>query len=261
MFKKFFLLSAMALIFFSCKEDKVTTSTPDVLIEKLVDSTEIIVVEPNNGDELNAILVEKIDSISFSKIKDSVRPPRKMLKKITDFKKVKKLLHGTVEFDDSEQYGEAPAVKTINFKNGTKFNDKNGFYEAYFVAYFPTEEILLCEGGHSTDVSFDLKNGKLTEDTGNPNEMVSSPKSTVRLSSHYGGQECSAYFIQKKKNKEFEKIIQLDDEFKKITGHWLCTVGEAFWADEKTLYVSETNNAGETQKLVTLYFKISLIKK
>lgn len=29
-----------------------------------------------------------------------------------------------------------------------------------FVAYYPSEDILLCEGGHSTDVSFSLKNGK-----------------------------------------------------------------------------------------------------
>ena len=258
MIRNVILLSFVLFAVLSCKEDKVNEATTEIAVEEPADSTEVVVAETKEVDGRSVISVEKIDSVYFLKVKNSVQPKRKTLGKITDFKQVKKLLEGVVEFDDSEQYGDAPAVKVIHFRNGTQFNDKNGFYEAYFIAYVPTEDILLCEGGHSTDVSFDLKNGRLTEDTGNPNEMVFSPKNTVRLSSHYGGQECASYFIQKKKKQQFEKIVQLDEEFEKITGLWLCTVGDAFWADEKTLYVLETNNADENGKLRNLYFKISL---
>lgn len=249
------ILLSFLLLFLSCKEEKAIEEPETTLVKEIIDSTEI---EKASEPVSYNLSVEKIDSVSFFKVRNSVNPKIKYLEKITDFKTAKHLLKGIVEFDDSEKYGDAPAVKKINFKNGTSLDNQNDFYEAYFIAYFPTEDILLCEGGHSTDVSFDLKSGKQTEETGNPNEFIFSPKNTVRLNSHYGGQECSAYFIQKKSNNHFEKILQLDKEFEKVTGLWLCTVAEAFWADENTLYLSETNNADENGKLSKLFFKIVL---
>lgn len=128
-----------------------------------------------------------------------------------------------------------------------------------FVAYFPEEDILLCEGGHSSDVSFNLSNGKEAEDIGNPDFIKTSPPKEWRLNGYFGGQECASYFIQKKINNEFVKVIQLDEAFEKLTKIWLCTVGESFWSDEKTLYLTETDFVEKGTS--TQYFKIDIIEK
>ena len=258
MIKNFLCLSFGLLLFLSCKEDKREGSKSEITAEETAVTEEVPFVAVEVPPDSSQILVEKMDSVSFLKIKRTVQPKEQTVEKITDFKTVKNRLNHVVEFDDSERYGAAPAVKKINFRNGTSLDPQDDFYEAYFVAYFPTEDILLCEGGHSVDVSFNLQNGKRTEDAGNPDEMVSSPRNSVRLNSHYGGQECSTYFIEKKNQAQFDKVVQLDEEFKRLTKHWLCTIGDAFWTDEKTLYVSETNNTDENGKPSNLYFKITL---
>ena len=48
------------------------------------------------------------------------------------------------------------------------------------------------------------------------------PKENFRLNGHFGGQECSSYFIQKKTENEYEKIIQLDEEFEKQLAKHCC---------------------------------------
>lgn len=205
-----------------------------------------------------SISVEHLDSINFFKIKKDANPKKKKIKKITDFNKTQKYLKGIVEFNQNEKFTEYQIVKNINFRNGKKLEDKSE--ENSFIAYFPEEDILLCEGGHSTDVSFNLSNGKLTEEAGNPDEIVTSPKNKFRLNGHYGGQQCFSYFIQQKIKGQFEKIIQLDEAFEKITNHWLCTIGDSFWTDDYTLYLTETNLVDENGNPTTKYYKIKLIE-
>lgn len=255
---KILIFSLLFLVCFSCgkKVEESQTITPEIKIDTVKAQGSIKDLPETKLS--HAISVEEIDSVSFITTKKRAPEKRPKPEKISDFKTVKKLLNGIVAFDDSEKYGDAPAVKKINFKNGTSFSNQDDFYEAYFIAYFPSEDILLCEGGHSTDVSFNLKNSKLTEETGNPNEILTSPNNKFRLTSHYGGQECSAYIIQKNNNGNFEKILQLDEEFEKITKLSLCTIKENFWLDDTTLFLSRTH-PDKKGKFGIKYFKI-LIK-
>lgn len=182
--------------------------------------------------------VQKIDSPYFYSTKQKIKLNRKRLAKITDFNQAKRLLKGLVTFDTSVDGDQYHPIKSINFKNGKKLTYDDGL-DCVFVAYYPQEDILLCEGGHTSDVSFNLKNGERTEQTGNPDLFIFSPKCTFRLNSYFGGQECYTFFIQKKSNGQFVKVVQFDEVFEKQTGRWLCRMGDAFWTDENELYFTQ----------------------
>ena len=128
--------------------------------------------------------------------------------------------------------------------------------EIGFAAYFPTEDILLFEGGHSSDVSFNLSNGKETEEVGNPDFVIASPNNKVRLNGFYGGQECVFYFIQHYKDGQWQKAINLDRIFEKITTKMLCNLS-AFWADDTTLYLAHPNY-DEQGTMEFIHYKIIL---
>lgn len=201
-----------------------------------------------------SIMVNEIDAVQFHTIKKEKVSVQKKKVKITDFNEAIKTLRGIVEFDTQEE--GYLFIKKINFRNGDiKTNQKGILSECSFAAYFPEVDILLCKGGHETDVSFNLKNGKETEETGNPEQMTVSPKHEFRLNGYFGGQECYSYFIQKQTNNGYEKIIQLDEIFEKPTDIWLCTIGQVFWIDERALYLEETN-LDEKSK----FFKIEIIE-
>lgn len=228
-------------------ENKSSESKADTL------NTERNVQESEASKITYSITVERIDSLAYYRAKNSV-VKKKPIEKITDFKIAQKLLAGIVEFESVDGSKGFQAVKKIYFRNGKKLESREDFDGETFVAYFPSEDILLCEGGHTSDMSFNLKNGKRTEEIGNPDVISASPRNNFRLNGYFGGQECYSYFLQKKKNGEFEKVIQLDEEFEKITNHWLCTVSDSFWVDEKTLYLTEKNLGDKTED----YFKVIL---
>lgn len=213
---------------------------------------------PTQKDIIYSIKVEQIDSLKFQSAKKKANPKPEKIVKITDFNEAKKKLKGIVEFNDDDEDGESHLVMKINFRNGKVYGKPNEYDYNYFVAYYPKEDILLCEGGHTTHVSFNLKTGKETNDTGNPEYISTSPKKGFRLNGWYGGQECSSYFIQKKVQNEYQKVLELDEAFQEITGIWLCIVGQSFWSDEKTLYLSEESDFSEAG-LNKRYFKIELI--
>lgn len=215
----------------------------------------LLIASSSFGFELNSdtirIKVIEIDSAQFYSMKEetgSIIPEK--LNKISDFQTAKELLRGIVTFtNDSEQN-----VDEIYFKNGKKFKNQD---DCYFVAYYPNEEILICEGGHATDVSFNLKNGKETEEVGNPEYFRTSPNKKFRLNAHFGGQECYSYFLQEKIKGEYQKIIQLDEELEKQTKLWLCTIGESFWSDDSTLFLTEYEYTDSGRK--SRYFRVELI--
>lgn len=250
------LITLFGFILQSCKKETEQENLSETEIQKSKDSVESVSVEKPEKDIQYSIEVEKIDSLEYRHfaIKNNIN--KKKLTKITDFEEAKKLLKGVVEFDENPDYGENPLVKKIHFRNGKVVGD--GEFDFYsFIAYYPEEDILLCEGGHTTDFSFNLKNGKEIEETGNPDYINFSPSRKFRLNGHFGGQECSSYFIQKKTGNDYAKIIQLDEEFEKLTKVWLCIVGESFWADDNTLYLTEGSNFEGPKK----YFKVKIVGK
>ncbi|MNK25813.1 hypothetical protein D3C87_441410 [compost metagenome] len=201
------------------------------------------------------IRLTKVDSLEFFRVRNQVNSKTEKPEKITDFSKAKKLLKGIVEFEEGEF---SQNVRKIRFRNGKVYNPVHK-EDCFFVAYFPKEDILLCEGGHTTDVSFNLKNGLETEDTGNPDVIISSPSKKKRLNGHFEGQQCFHYFIQERFNGEYVKIIELTKAFEDLTGKWLCTIGPAFWSDDPFFYVSNISYHEEHVKYD--YYRIETVIK
>lgn len=241
----------------SCKKETHQENLTKSEIQKPEDSLGSDSIQKPEKAIAFSIEIDKIDSLEYRHhaIKNNINKIK--LTKITDFKEAEKLLKGVVEFDENPDFGDNPALKKIHFRNGKEYGNNNEFDYYFFIAYYPDEDILLCEGGHTTDISFNLKNGQETEETGNPDYINISPTGKFRLNGHFGGQECSSYFIQKKIGKDYVKIIQLDEEFEKLTKVWLCVIGESFWTDGHTLFLSEASDFGKAKK----YFEVKIIEK
>ncbi len=220
-------------------------------IEKETVSKNSEVFKINESDF--SLEIETIDSIQFYNAKKDANITPEKIEKITDFKVVKKLLNGLIEFEEKEN---DVAIHKITFRNGIVWNSQNE--EEFFVAYYPSEDIILLEGGHSSDISFNLKNGKETEETGNPDYLKPSPNKTFRLNGFYEGQECVTYFIEKNNNGQFQKVIPLSELFNKNGNVTICSAQEVFWKNDFTLFLKENAAYDKTGKLKTRYYKISI---
>lgn len=140
---------------------------------------------------------------------------------------VKNLLKDIVVFD------ELGCVISVIPKEG-KRTDYEEYDRPIFVSYFPTENIIYLEGGHSSDMSFDLITGEETDLVGLPFYIVPSPKNLFRINGYWSGQECSYYFIQENNGIAFEKVGDIENDE-------LCNMYTSFWTDDRTFYYSLMN--------------------
>ena len=199
--------------------------------------------------------VETIDSAQFYAFKKSAKISSSPIENVTDFHIVKKLLKGVIEFEELESY---LSIKKIHFRNGTSWESDND--EDMFIAYYPEEDIIVLEGGHSSDLSFNLKNGKTIEETGNPEHIKTSPNKKFRLNGLYEGQECITYFIEKNINGAFTKVIPLSEELNKGSKMNICSAQEGFWKDDNTLLLLENQAYDQDGKLKINFIKSQLSK-
>jgi hypothetical protein len=186
--------------------------------------------------------LRQVDSAVYFATKEKSPMPPEKPEKVTDIMQAKRLLKGRVTWGDyaPDGYeivpkGQGELVCAMTARNGEHWGDENsdGYF---FVAYYPQEDILLLEGGHTSDESFNLTTGQHTEEAGNPDYIVASPSGLYRLNGWFPGQECSVYFIQERAGEQYRNIVPLNDLFQKTTGEWLCTVGEAFWESDDVLF-------------------------
>lgn len=152
----------------------------------------------------------KLDEKAFTELKKNAKNYDKEVKKITDFETAKKMLKDTVVWGYS-YYEDPPCAecpKIIKFKNGKKFTFDEG---SHFISYFPEEDVLKLEGGHSSDVIFDLKTGEREEFAGDPELRKTSPSGVYRINRFYTGHSGQS-FIQQKKSRGYETAIDLTSE-------------------------------------------------
>ncbi len=212
----------------------------------------------------NKRLKIKIDSITkqvFLNLKNEQLKIEKVSEKIKDLDSIKVLLKSSVLWQrwhkDSEgkAYEREDAIKAIITENNQKlmfdpFESEVGFSKGYS-GYYPEEEILVLEGGHSSDVCLSLKNGGETQTVGNPQYIEMSPKGTYRLNGYFPGQECVSYFLEKKEDREFTFFSELN----LWQDYDICYFKQFYWMNETQFIYSKMSYNSETEKEFEAYFK------
>ncbi len=234
--KRLAIVLLTAGVLSGCKQEiKITTvkSSDETLNPKITTTDTVTSSHPHPVKK--TLQIEKISAKEFHTARQHAKV-NKPLEKITDFKTVQQQLSGVVDFKET---GDYVGINAIHFRNGISNQNEVDVSECSFVAYFPAEDVLLLECGHTTDVSFNLTTGQGTYDTGNLELIITSPGEKYRLNKVFEGQECYYYFIQEKKNGTFQKVFELDKIFKKQYNQWLCTTEKEFWTDDTTLYFGE----------------------
>jgi hypothetical protein len=245
--KKTLLIVAVLALTASCGwlglKKQVANSDTDVEVGEVIEAAEL---ETNQADsqETDYVVfeIERIDSVRYFAAKKDAPAPQAKPEAITDIEKAKEMLAGRVvwcEYDDEGKMRENPQGKFVyemKSKGGKIWSD--GHLDGLsFVAYYPQEDVMLLEGLHSDDISFDLTTGEDTESAGNPQYIIFSPSRKHRTNGIYSGQEFSIWFIQTKAgNNKYRKIIRLNEEFESATGDWLCDIGDVFWLSDTELY-------------------------
>ncbi|MBO0593938.1 SH3 domain-containing protein [Cellulophaga sp. E16_2] len=179
------------------------------------------------------IQIEKIEKYEYFELLKKASKRISKTKKISDLDSIKLILKNKVEWlSKSEMTIVEDGIKSIKLNNGRKllFNINAidfGFSKGYS-GYYPEYDILVLEGGHSTDVTFSLETGGNEQTTGNPEYIISSPKNNYRLNGSFGGQMCISYFFQKKINGQFTYLTEFN------TNADVCRFKEFYWVNENT---------------------------
>lgn len=254
-------LLLVCALFVSCKEEKTAGhfGSSDTLVKQPGPKSPVSSLKTN----WDVLLIKEIDSAEFYSIRAKVSPAKEEYTAITDRKLANRMLRGVVSFADYD--GDTNTLVTsdsgwvvtrIKPRRGNIITfDKNN--EPGFTAYYPELDILLCEAGHQTEVSFNLTTGDSTENTGNPAEFVTSADKTMRLNGSYDGQECNGYFIQVKEKGQYRSAIKLYEVFEnrmpKSIG--ICQIADAFWEGNTTLYIREAITSPN------VYYKVVLVER
>lgn len=229
------LLFLIFIIFIQCKNEESI---------KNVDST--ISVEQNVNNEKTAetvaaysFKVVKIDSLLFKKDQFKFQIKKAKIKRITNVDSIIQLTknRAVIKYDivGEDENNRLYYLDKIILESG-EIIYCNQNRECGLVAYYPDENIILSECGHSSDDCYNLLNGKTTTQVGNPAYILESPSKKFRLNGYFPGQECSTYFMQKKIKGEYLKIFEINEvyPYKNVPKN-LCTMENLFWSDDYTL--------------------------
>jgi len=206
--------------------------------------------ELKNDDLLT---IEQIDEAKYRELSQKASKEIRKQKAIRNLDSIKTILKNRVawvtEFE-SEDYKRDDVLKSITTENGQKliFNQRSydfGFSEGHS-AYYPEYDILVLEGGHSSDVCFSIKTGETELTIGNPEYIIPSPKNGYRLNGSFGGQECISYFIQKNYNGKFSYLTEFDND--------ICTFKSFYWIDETSFIYTTVNYMTDSENGTEEYF-------
>ena len=229
-----------------------------------IENDEIRFWNPNNQRLFD---IQKIDSIIFFELKKNANIQKEKMVKITDLELAKEVLKGRVVWGKWGKHNErhqimedeqGDLVYEILFRNGKTFS----LYEreeAPFIAYFPQEDVLIAEGGHTSAIIFNLTTGEKDREVGNPESRIYSPSKQYRLNTYDNGQ-FTEYFIQEKSETQYKTIIEFSygSRFQKIMGFIPEFIEEAFWLNDTILNFSIPTHFFPDGKVETSYYQLTL---
>ncbi|NRD20048.1 SH3 domain-containing protein [Winogradskyella eckloniae] len=184
-------------------------------------------------EKLNKASIEitEIDSLKFYSHYVPPKPSNRI--KITSKQEAEQVLEGKVKWTQSAFNGRVIDEIILDSGQILKINQVSNDFS--FIAYFPTEEIILFEGGHASDFSISTKTGETLKTVGNPEYIIESPSKKIRLNGFFGGQECSHYFFQVKTGDTYTYLTAFN--------HDLCYYDKFYWLNDQEFIYSETSYA------------------
>ncbi len=247
--KATFLFSAvlLSMLFVSCKAPR----KPQPLLPS--DRTDSIGVPVAETLTEHPFAIERIPTGEYVKLQSAHPARKKKAKVITDSYQIRRMLKGRAAFSDSL---ETDNLVEIQFDSGNSFKTTD-FQDYWLQAYYPSEDILQLEGGHSFEYSVDLKDRM--ENVGTPQSMFYSPDSLFRLESYFAGQEIDIISVsQRTATGHYRKMADLTEllryRFKDIS---IVNVADAFWTDAEHLYIRTRGNDSNGKEL-TPCFKLTM---
>lgn len=209
---------------------------------------------------LNKATIE-IEDLAAAKFKDynskSIQN-RSEQEKVSDFASAKKLLKDKVTWLLLDNTDDHYYLDSIRLDNGQILKSNDQYYEYDFIAYYPKEEVLLFEGGHSSDFSISLKTGETTETSGNPEYIKTSPNNKIRLNGYFPGQECSDYFFQEIKD---DRLIYLTNfGWGSVNGDDVCNFKDFIWINDHQFVYSHLDYSTNSETGVLKYRKGTITK-
>ncbi len=253
MYKTCFWGFLIVVVFYACR-NKTTTVEPTHIQEIPGDSVQSDFIPDSSYCYLGIqVSCRAITETEYNLQKKGL-PQRDSLERITDFDSVKVLLDGIVFWTDST--AEIPSyAEKIKARNGKVISITEGsefFDYLWFIAYFPSEDVILFEGGHSSEVAFNLSNGEGTGITGNPEVSFVSPDGSYKVMSYYTGQ-ASTYSFQKRAKDGYENVFYIQDRL--LRGYNMEYIIEGFWYDNSTFYFI-TPEMGSDE--IRTYYKLTV---
>lgn len=243
--KYLFIIPFLSIFFFSCAEEHrkqpvAKHNNPDLNLNSAEADT--LIVPPA---EVDAVTIEEIDSLVFNHEKQRVKPLNKKYTAITDHIEAARLLKGKVTFGVYDE----KSGKLVKSDTGSVVYEVyperrkpillHEYSEFYFMAYYPELHLIVGEGGHTSDYSYDLLTGDETEIAGNPDYMYTSKDGSIRLNGWFPGQECVDSYIQQRINGRYYNTVELSEAFwKKFAGNYgICNYRDAFWEGNRKLFI------------------------
>lgn len=198
------------------------------------------------------IAVLPIDSITFFQATDlAIRTRNKV---ISHPNQIKKDLPQSVILKENT-YNNVYLTQ-INFTEGGVYQTDNEY--PFIKSYYPELSILTCEGGHASDLIFNLKNGLTEESIGDPDTYVTSPHKRFQLASYYNGQ-MPIFFIQHRTKNGFEKIIPLQDILEEHFKSFLVGY-DVKWVNDSTLLIyDKPDEYDEFKEMKDTHFQITIL--
>lgn len=191
-------------------------------------------------EKLNKASMEtkEIDSLKFHALYKSTASSS--LKKITAQKEMEHLLSSTIKWKKSDHV-EGPIIDKVILNEGQALQFVPD--DLYLLAYYPTEEILLMEGGHGSEFSLSIKTGESLETVGNPEYIIESPNKKIRLNGWFPGQECSNYFFQERSGDKHIYLIDFGWGSEQY-GKDVCYLSDFCWLNDGEFLYSYTDYSG-----------------
>jgi hypothetical protein len=193
-------------------------------------------------EKLNKVNIKTIE-IDSSKFQSLYIPSKlSSIIKITSEEEAEKLLNGKVTWKNMVSLERV--IDEIILDNGQVLKSTLEKDELSFIGYYPTEGIIVYEGGHGSTVSISIKTGESLETAGDPEYIIESPNKKMRLNGWFPGQECSSYFFQEKKGDTYRYLTDFgfgSDQF----GENVCYFNKFCWLNDREFMYCYTDYSGE----------------